>query len=73
MTSNRVGVEEPWNIGRFYGSSASWTRENFRRRLEDKTELITAEMDLDQVKRCVASGSSSDQRPKPTPDGHLDA
>ena len=49
---NRVGHEQPWDIGEFYGQSyfcdprgqflASGSR--------DKTELVTAELDLDQVR-----------------------
>ena len=49
---NRVGYEQPWDIGEFYGQSyfcdprgqflATATR--------DKTELITAELDLDKVR-----------------------
>jgi len=49
---NRVGHEQPWDIGEFYGQSyfcdprgqflANGTR--------DKTELVTAELDLDQVR-----------------------
>jgi len=49
---NRVGHEQPWDIGEFYGQSyfcdprgqflASGSR--------DQTELVTAELDLDQVR-----------------------
>ena len=49
---NRVGVEAPWNIGEFYGQSyicdprgrflATGSR--------DKDELITADIDLDQIR-----------------------
>ena len=48
---NRVGTEAPWNIGRFYGSSYFVDpRGNFLAvGSEDKTELITAEMDLDMI------------------------
>lgn len=49
---NRVGTEAPWNIGEFYGQSyfcdprgkflATGSR--------DRSELITAELDLDQIR-----------------------
>ena len=49
---NRVGTEAPWNIGEFYGQSyfcdprgqflASGSR--------DRSELVTAELDLDQIR-----------------------
>jgi len=49
--SNRVGTEAPWNIGRFYGSSYFVDpRGNLLSvASEDRTELITAEMDLDVI------------------------
>ncbi|MEM8587813.1 MAG: nitrilase-related carbon-nitrogen hydrolase [Pseudomonadota bacterium] len=49
---NRVGVEEPWSIGRFYGSSYIVDpRGNFLcEASEDQEELVTADMDLDQVR-----------------------
>jgi N-carbamoylputrescine amidase len=49
--SNRVGTEAPWNIGRFYGSSYFVDpRGNFLATAsEDKTELITAELNLDMI------------------------
>ena len=49
---NRVGVEEPWKIGEFYGQSyfcdprGRFVAEASR----DQTELITAELDLDQIR-----------------------
>jgi N-carbamoylputrescine amidase len=49
---NRVGVEAPWNIGEFYGQSyfcdprGQFVAQGSR----DKTELITAELDLDQIR-----------------------
>jgi N-carbamoylputrescine amidase len=48
---NRVGVEAPWNIGRFYGSSyfvdprGSFLAEAS----EDGDELVVAEFDLDMI------------------------
>ena len=49
--SNRVGVESPWNIGRFYGSSyVVDPRGTFLATAsEDKDELISAQCDLDQI------------------------
>src|SRR5579862_1005819 len=49
---NRVGTEAPWNIGEFYGQSyfcdprGSFLATGSR----DKTELITAELDLDKIR-----------------------
>jgi beta-ureidopropionase len=49
---NRVGIEEPWNIGEFYGTSyfcdpkGQIVAEGSR----DKDEIITAELDLDMIK-----------------------
>lgn len=49
---NRVGIEEPWSIGRFYGSSYIVDpRGNFLcEASEDQEELVTADMNLDQVR-----------------------
>jgi N-carbamoylputrescine amidase len=49
--SNRVGIEAPWNLGDFYGSSYFVDpRGNFLAvGSEDKDELVTAEMDLDVI------------------------
>ncbi len=49
--SNRVGVEPPWNVGRFYGTSYFCDP---RGRMitvgsEDHDELVVAEMDLDLI------------------------
>jgi beta-ureidopropionase len=49
---NRVGHEQPWDIGEFYGQSyfcdprGQFVANGSR----DKTELVTAELDLDQVR-----------------------
>ncbi len=49
---NRVGREEPWNIGEFYGQSyfcdprGKFLAEGSR----DKTELVTAELNLDTIR-----------------------
>jgi len=48
---NRVGTEAPWNIGKFYGSSYFVDpRGNFLvTASEDKSELITADLNLDTI------------------------
>jgi beta-ureidopropionase len=49
---NRVGMEAPWNIGEFYGQSyfcdprGQFVAQGSR----DKTELVTAELDLDKIR-----------------------
>ena len=49
---NRVGVEAPWNIGEFYGQSYFCDpRGQFvAQASRDKTELITAELDLEKIR-----------------------
>lgn len=49
--SNRVGTEAPWNIGKFYGTSYIVDpRGNFLvTASEDKSELVSAVCDLDQI------------------------
>ncbi|MHC4778052.1 MAG: nitrilase-related carbon-nitrogen hydrolase [Planctomycetota bacterium] len=48
---NRVGIEPPWNIGRFYGSSyfVSPKGEFLAQAEEDRDQLITADLDLDLI------------------------
>ncbi len=48
---NRVGVEKPWNIGMFYGSSyfVDPRGQIFSQASEDKDELLVAEFDLDMI------------------------
>jgi beta-ureidopropionase len=48
---NRVGVEKPWNIGMFYGSSyfVDPRGQIFSKASEDKDELLVAEFDLDMI------------------------
>jgi N-carbamoylputrescine amidase len=48
---NRVGTEAPWNIGKFYGTSYFVDpKGNFLATAsEDKDELITADMNLEQI------------------------
>jgi len=49
---NRVGFEAPWNIGEFYGQSYFCDpRGQFvAQASRDKTELITAELNLDKIR-----------------------
>jgi N-carbamoylputrescine amidase len=51
-TINRPGTEEPWRIGRFYGSSyvCNPRGELLCEASEDRDELVTADMDMDQVR-----------------------
>lgn len=48
---NRVGWEEPWKIGKFYGSSyfCNPRGEIIAKGSEDKDELVIAELDLDMI------------------------
>ena len=48
---NRVGVEKPWNIGKFYGSSyfVDPRGQIFSQASEDNDELLVAEFDLDMI------------------------
>lgn len=48
---NRVGVEKPWNLGKFYGSSyfVDPRGQIFSQASEDKDELLVAEFDLDMI------------------------
>ena len=48
---NRVGTEEPWSIGKFYGHSyfVDPRGKFLAEGSEDGDELITAEMDLEQI------------------------
>jgi N-carbamoylputrescine amidase len=48
---NRVGVEQPWNLGRFYGSSyfVDPRGQIFAQASEDQDELLVAEFDLDMI------------------------
>jgi beta-ureidopropionase len=49
---NRVGSEQPWNIGRFYGSAyvVNPRGKIIAKASEDKDELLTADMDWDLVR-----------------------
>jgi N-carbamoylputrescine amidase len=48
---NRVGVEAPWNIGEFYGSSyfCNPRGQIIAQASRDKDEVLTADLDLDQI------------------------
>jgi len=49
---NRVGTEEPWNIGEFYGSSyfCSPRGKILKQASRDKDELVIADLELDEIK-----------------------
>jgi N-carbamoylputrescine amidase len=49
---NRVGTEQPWNIGRFYGSAyfVNPRGKLIAKASEDKDELLVADMDWDMVR-----------------------
>ena len=49
---NRVGFEKPWNIGEFYGQSYFCDPRGriVAEASRDKDELVTAELDLDQIR-----------------------
>jgi N-carbamoylputrescine amidase len=48
---NRVGIEAPWNIGEFYGSSYFCDPRGriFAQASRDKDEVLTADLDLDMI------------------------
>jgi len=48
---NRVGVEPPWNIGEFYGSSyfCNPRGQIFAQAERDRDEVLTADLDLDEI------------------------
>jgi N-carbamoylputrescine amidase len=48
---NRVGTEAPWNIGEFYGSSyfANPRGQIIAQASRDKDEVLTADLDLEQI------------------------
>ena len=50
-TNNRVGREEPWNFGEFYGSSyfCNPYGEILAQGSRDKDELVVADLDLDLI------------------------
>jgi beta-ureidopropionase len=48
---NRVGIEAPWNIGEFYGSSyfCDPRGQIFAQASRDKDEVLTADLDLEMI------------------------
>ena len=50
--NNRVGLEKPWEFGEFYGSSyfVDPRGKIIARASKDKSELITADLDLDMIR-----------------------
>ena len=48
---NRVGIEAPWNIGKFYGSSyfCDPRGQIFARASRDKDEVLIADLDLEKI------------------------
>ena len=50
-TINRVGVEQPWEIGEFYGSSyfCNPRGQIIAQGTRDRDEVITADLDLDEI------------------------
>ena len=48
---NRVGIEAPWNIGEFYGQSyfCNPRGQIIAQASRDKEELITSELNLDEI------------------------
>lgn len=50
--NNRVGVEKPWNIGRFYGTSyfVNPLGQILAEGSEDKDEVVVADLDLDLIR-----------------------
>ena len=50
---NRVGVEAPWNIGEFYGSSyfCNPRGQIIAQAARDKDEVLVADLDLDEIKQ----------------------
>jgi N-carbamoylputrescine amidase len=55
-TNNRVGREEPWNFGEFYGSSyfCNPYGQILAQGSRDKDELIVADLDLDLIEKVRA-------------------
>ena len=49
---NRVGYEEPWSIGEFYGQSyfCNPRGQMVAEAKRDRDEPVTAELDLDQIR-----------------------
>ena len=63
---NRVGMEAPWNIGEFYGSSyfCNPRGQIIAQASRDKDEVLTADLDLDMIAR---SAQDMAVLPRPPP------
>jgi N-carbamoylputrescine amidase len=64
---NRVGIEKPWNLGKFYGSSyfVDPRGQIFAQASEDDDELLVAEFDLDMIEEVRATWQFfRDRRPE---------
>lgn len=64
---NRVGIEKPWNLGQFYGSSyfVDPRGKIVAMASEDKDELLVAEIDLDLIEEVRATWQFfRDRRPE---------
>jgi N-carbamoylputrescine amidase len=68
-TNNRVGREQPWNIGEFYGSSyfCDPTGRSCRRAAATRTSWSSADLDLDMIQKVRAHWQFyRDRRPRRT-------
>ena len=64
---NRVGTEEPWNIGEFYGQSYFCTPRGkiIAEGSRNKEELIVADLNLDEIEEVRQVGQFfRDRRPE---------
>ena len=64
---NRVGIEQPWNLGEFYGSSyfVDPRGQIIAEASEDKDELVVSEFDLDMIDEVRATWQFfRDRRPE---------
>jgi N-carbamoylputrescine amidase len=64
---NRVGIEKPWNLGEFYGSSyfVDPRGQIIAEASEDKDELVVSEFDLDMIDEVRATWQFfRDRRPE---------
>ena len=64
---NRVGMEKPWNLGKFYGSSyfVDPRGQIFSQASEDKDELLIAEFNLNMIEEVRATWQFfRDRRPE---------
>ena len=58
---NRVGNEEPWQIGEFYGKSYFCNPRGkiIAQASRDKDEVLVADIEFDEIARCAPPGSST--------------